>query len=118
MKKKPSPLKIDIRKKEDRIILRVVNSLFWVSLVSLMTVLVGTILDGLIISNFLSETAFAAFGLSSPLTNLIELAGSVVATGCVVACGSLIGAGNSQDASESLHRLSGLRKILATAGRD
>ena len=65
--------------------------------------LVGTILDGLIISNFLSETAFAAFGLSAPLTNLIEPAGNVVATGCVVACGNLIGAGKSKEANQSFH---------------
>ncbi len=68
-----------------------------------MTVLVGTILDGLIISNFLSETAFAAFGLSGPLTNMIELAGNVVATGCVVACGNLIGAGKPKEANRSFH---------------
>ena len=84
--------KLSSLKKEDRIILSVVNNLFSVSLISLMTVLVGSILDGLIISNFLSETAFAAFGLTGPLTNLIELAGNVIATGCVVACGNLIGA--------------------------
>ena len=40
------PPKPDIRKKEDRIILSVVKNLFSVSLVSLMTVLIGTILDG------------------------------------------------------------------------
>ena len=101
MKKNFSPLKPEVRKKEDRIIFSVANNLFSVSLISLMTVLIGTILDGLIISNFLSETAFAAFGLSAPLTNLIELAGNVVATGCVVACGNLIGAGKSEAANRS-----------------
>ncbi len=90
-------------KKEDRIILSVANNLFSVSLISLMTVLIGTILDGMIISNFLSETAFAAFGLSGPLTNTIELAGNVIATGCVVACGNLIGAGKSKEAKRSFH---------------
>ena len=103
MKKNLFPLKLDVRKKEDRIILSVVNNLFSVSLISLMTVLIGTILDGLIISNFLSENAFAAFGLSAPLTNLIELAGNVVATGCVVTCSSLIGAGKSKEANQSFH---------------
>ncbi|MBP5168857.1 MAG: hypothetical protein ILP14_06600, partial [Oscillospiraceae bacterium] len=93
-------LKLDARNKEDRIILNVVNNLFSVALISLMTALIGAILDGLIISNFLGETAFAAFNLSSPLTNLIELAGSVVATGCVVTCGRLIGAGNAKDANQ------------------
>ena len=97
------PPKPDIRKKEDRIILSVVKNLFSVSLISLMTVLIGTIPDGLIISNYLSETAFAAFGLSAPLTNLIELAGNVIATGCVVACGSRIGAGKSEEANRSFH---------------
>ncbi len=48
MKKMLFPLKPDLRKKEERIILSVVNNLFSVSLISLMTVLVGTILDGLI----------------------------------------------------------------------
>ena len=57
-----SGLRLDAGKKEDRIILSVVNNLFSVSLISLMTVLVGSILDSLVISNFLSETAFAAFG--------------------------------------------------------
>ncbi len=103
MKKNLFPLKPDALNKENRIILSVVNNLFSVSLISLMTVLVGTILDGLIISNFLSETAFAAFGLTGPLTNLIELAGNVVATGCVVACGHLIGAGKSDEANRSFH---------------
>ena len=99
MRKNVFRLKPDAGKKEDRIILGVVNNLFFVSLVSMMTALVGTVLDGLIISNFLSETTFAAFSLSSPLTNLIELAGNVVATGCVVVCGSLIGAGKSKEAN-------------------
>lgn len=103
MKKRLFPLKHDTLKKEDSIILGVVNNLFSVSLISLMTVLIGTILDGLIISNFLNESAFAAFGLSAPLTNLIDLAGNVVATGCVVTCGRLIGAGNSEKANRSFH---------------
>ena len=103
MKKQLIPWKRDAGKKEDRIVLHVVNNLFSVSLVSLMTVLVGSILDGLIISNFLSETAFAAFGLTGPLTNLIELAGNVIATGCVVACGNLIGAGKAKEANRSFH---------------
>ncbi len=91
------------RKKEDRIIRGVAKNLFSVSLISLMTVLVGTILDGLIISNFLGENAFAAFGLSGPLANLVELAGNVIATGCVVACGNLIGAGRSEEGNRSFH---------------
>ena len=103
MKKNLFHLRLDARKKEDRIILSVVNNLFSVSLISLMTVLVGTILDGLIISNFLHETSFAAFGLSAPLVNIIELAGNVIATGCVVACGNLIGAGKSKEANRSFH---------------
>ena len=90
-------LKLDAGKKEDRIILSVVNNLFSVSLISLMTALIGSILDGLIISNFLHETAFAAFNLSGPLSNLIELGGHVVSTGCVVTCGSLIGAGKAKE---------------------
>ena len=94
-----SGIRFDAGQKEGRIIFRLVNSLFFVSLISLMTVLVGSILDGLIISNFLRETAFAAFGLSSPLTNLVELMGHVVATGCVVTCGNLIGAGKAKEAN-------------------
>lgn len=95
-----SGLKLGSGKKEDRIILSVVNGLFLVSLISLMTALIGSILDGLIISNFLNEKAFAAFSLSGPLANLIELAGSVIATGCVVTCGSLIGAGKAREANQ------------------
>lgn len=98
-----SRVRLDARKKEDRIILSLVNNLFSVSLISLMTVLAGSILDGLIISNFLHETAFAAFGLSSPLTNLIELVGNVIATGCIVACGNLIGAGKPREANRSFN---------------
>ena len=94
-----SGLKLDAGKKEDRIILSVVNNLFSVSLISLMTVLVGSILDSLVISNFLNETAFAAFGLTEPLANLIELAGNLIATGCVVVCGNLIGAGKAKEAN-------------------
>ena len=96
-----SGVRMDSRRKEDRIILSLVNNLFSVSLISLMTVLAGSILDGLIISNFLHETAFAAFGLSSPLTNLIELVGNVIATGCIVSCGNLIGAGKTKEANRS-----------------
>ena len=103
MKKSLFPLKPGVRNKEDRIILSVVNNLFSVSILSLMTVLIGAILDGMIISNFLSETAFAAFGLTGPLTNLVELGGNVIATGCVVACGNLIGAGKSGEANRSFH---------------
>ena len=94
-------VRMDPRKKEDRIILSLVNNLFSVSLISLMTVLAGSILDGLIISNFLHETAFAAFGLSSPLTNLIEMVGNVIATGCIVSCGNLIGAGKANEANRN-----------------
>ena len=114
MKKNRFPLKPDVRNKEDRIILGVVNNLFSVSLISLMTVLIGTILDGLIISNFLGETAFAAFSLSAPLTNLIELAGNMIATGCVVACGGLIGAGKPREANRSFH--AGFTLCLALGG--
>ena len=110
-----SGLRLDARKKEDRIILSLVNNLFSVSLISLMTVLVGSILDGLIISNFLRETAFAAFGLSSPLTNLVELLGNVIATGCIVACGNLIGAGKAKEANQCFRSGFTLCLLIGTA---
>lgn len=63
------------------------------------TAVIGSTLDGLIVSRFLGETCFGALGLTSPLFNLIELLSSVVATGTVVACGNLIGEGRPDKAT-------------------
>ena len=91
--------KLHDRRKSRRIIITVVFHLFLVSFLTTFTALIGSTLDGLIISHYLGETTFGAFGLASPLINLIDMCGGFIASGTVVACGNLIGAGNGKDAN-------------------
>ena len=100
----------DSGKKENRIILSIINSLFWISLLTMITALIGTTLDGFIVTHFLGEKEFGAFGLAGPLINLIEMAGSIIATGTVVVCSNLIGGGEAKEANKIFH--SGLTLCL------
>ena len=87
--------------KENHIILSIISSLYFVSFLTMITALIGTTLDGLIISRFLGETSFGAYGLASPLYNLIEMMGGVVATGTIVVVSNLIGSGKEKEANNS-----------------
>ncbi|HAJ73699.1 MAG TPA: hypothetical protein DCM49_02765 [Lachnospiraceae bacterium] len=89
------------KSKEDKIIIGIINNLLLVSFLTMFTSLIGATLDEIIISHFLRDNAFAAFGLSSPLTNLIALVNSMIATGTVVVCGNMIGADKPNEANSS-----------------
>ncbi len=85
------------------------------SFVAMMASLIGSTLDGVIISHFLKDSAFGAYGLAMPLITMIELVTSVIATGCVVVCSNLLGEGRLIDANRVFSSSLTLSIVIGTA---
>lgn len=84
--------------KRSRIIRNTFYAQFTVSIVSALTQMIGSIVDGIIIGQFLGVEAMAAFGLISPLMVVFSLSGSIVSTGSRNRFTRLIGEGRQREA--------------------
>ena len=80
---------------------------------------VATMLDGIIIAHFFNQYAVAAYGLTSPYTNLLKMVGSFFATGTqvvysrYVARGDIKKANSVFTASSATHAISSLLSAAA-----
>ena len=105
---------INDARKRTKIIFSIVLNLFAVSFLTSIAALLGSTLDGLIVSHFLGEEVMGAYGLASPLFNLIEMASAMFAAGTVVVCGNLIGNGKAEEAGKTFS--SGFTMCLLVGG--
>ena len=63
------------------------------------TGVIATIIDGVITSNFLGEEAYSAVALIGPVTNIVILFATFIATGSQIVCSREIGLGKKDEAN-------------------
>lgn len=66
-----------------------------------MMAMLGIVVDGVVISRFLGTQKMAAYGLVTPITNLIMVFSGILASGSQVVCGHFLGAGDHKGAKRA-----------------
>ena len=72
---------------------RVFKSMFAVQLMTMLTGIIGSVIDGMITGKFLGQDAMAAFGFTSSISLAVAIVGSIISTGASVICGKCLGEG-------------------------
>ena len=72
---------------------RVFRNMFAVQILTMLTGIAGSVVDGMVTGKFLGEAAMAAFGFTNTVTLLVAIVGSVLSTGTAVLCGNSLGKG-------------------------
>ena len=75
------------------------NGTLMVMIFSALTTLIGMMVDGVIIGNFLGEQAMAAYGLAGPVFVVIAALGGVFSSGMQTACAKSLGNGDLNGAN-------------------
>ncbi|MBQ9610155.1 MAG: hypothetical protein IJV15_12025 [Lachnospiraceae bacterium] len=76
---------------------------------------IATMLDGIIIAHFFDKYAVAAYGLTSPYTNMIKMVGGFFATGTQVVYSQYAARGDSKKANEIFSVSTVIMVILSVA---
>ena len=87
----------------------------WAYAVSSLTSVLGTLVDGVIIGQFLGVEAISAFGIASPLAAAFSIAGAVLSVGARSRYVRLIAGGKQREAQRVFSLSCLLSVILATA---
>ncbi|WKY46173.1 MATE family efflux transporter [Eubacteriaceae bacterium ES2] len=72
-----------------------------IMVMSAMISLIGMLIDGLVIGNFLGVDAMAAYGLATPIFVIIAAVGGVFSSGLQTVCAKLLGGGKIDEAKQS-----------------
>ena len=78
---------------------KLVRQMLTAQIFSALTVSLCLLIDSVMISRFLGETAIAAYGLSNPLLLAIGAIGTLLAAGIQVVCGKALGRGSREEAN-------------------
>ena len=78
-----------------------------------MMAMLGIVVDGVVISRFLGTQKMAAYGLVTPITNLIMVFSGILASGSQVVCGHFLGAGDHKGAKRAFSMCMTVRVLLS-----
>ena len=79
------------------IIKRIFKGTLTIQLLTALTAVLGTVVDGIVTSACLGTSAMAAYGFAAPITTIFSGLSGVFGTGISVLCGRTIGAGNKKE---------------------
>ena len=100
--------------RKDRILQNTFFAQLWACIFSSLASTIGSMVDGVIIGQYLGTDSIAAFGVINPLLTVFSVFGAIVATGSRTRFTKLIGEGKVKDA-QSVFSLSCILSIgLAT----
>ena len=85
---------------QQKLIANLVTNTTMVFMVSFIAAKLGNVIDCMIIGKFLGAEAIAAFGLSSPYQNVVDIFPCVVALGTQVLCGKTLSTGDITKANK------------------
>lgn len=71
--------------------------MFVVQIMTMLTGIIGSLVDGMITGNFLGQDAMAAFGFTSSVSLAAAIIGSIISTGASVVCSKCLGEGKLED---------------------
>ncbi len=72
------------------------KKLLLVQILAIIAATIGSMVDGIVIGNFLGVTAMAAFGVASPAFIILAAFSGIFSSGAQTLCGKLMGKGDSQ----------------------
>lgn len=82
-----------MKKQSKGIISRAFKAMLLVQLMTMLTGIVGSVVDGAVTGRFLGENAMAAFGFTTPVTLAAAIAASILSTGTSLLCSKSVGEG-------------------------
>lgn len=88
-----------MKNRQNRILRNTFTASLAVYVLSSITTAVGTMVDGVIIGQFLGVDSIAAFGIVSPIMIVFSLAGAVISVGARARYTQLVGAGRVKEAN-------------------
>ena len=77
---------------------KVFRNMFLVQMMTMLTGIVGNVVDGMVTGKFLGENAMAAFGFTNTVTLTVAIVGSILSTGSSVLAGNSLGRGELDQA--------------------
>ena len=80
-----------------------------------MMAMLGIVVDGIVISRFLGTQRMAAYGLVTPITNLIMVFSGILSSGSQVVCGKYLGAGDYKGARRAFSECMVATVLLSAA---
>ena len=89
--------------RQTAIISNVFKSMFGVQIMTMLTGIVGSVVDGMVTGRFLGENAMAAFGFTTSVSLAVAIVGGIVSTGTSVVCGKSIGEGRIEATRNSFY---------------
>ena len=78
---------------------KLVRQMLTAQILSALTVSLCLLIDSVMVSRFLGETAIAAYGLSNPILLAIGAIGTLLAAGVQVVCSKALGRGSQEEAN-------------------
>ncbi|MDR1184753.1 MAG: ATP-binding protein [Coriobacteriales bacterium] len=80
---------------ENRIVTHIFKNLLIIQIMAIIAATLGSMVDGIVIGNFLGTNAMAAFGIVSPLIIIQAAVSGVFSSGAQTLCGKFMGRGNA-----------------------
>ncbi|MBR6229194.1 MAG: ATP-binding protein [Eubacterium sp.] len=96
---------------DDRIIKKMLTGTMVVMVVTVLSTMLGMLVDGIVISRYLGEAYTAAYGIANPIFNLLVAVNGVLAAGIQVLCSKHIGSGNFERAKQ-VHTVSMIMALI------
>ena len=96
---------------DDRIIKKMLTGTMIVMVVTVLSTMLGMLVDGIVISRYLGQAYTTAYGIANPIFNLLVAVNGVLAAGIQVLCSKHIGSGNFERAKQ-LHTVSMIMALI------
>ena len=85
---------------DDRIIRKMLRGTMFVMVVTVLSTMLGMLVDGIVIGRMLGQTYMSAYGLANPVFNLLIAVNGILAAGIQVRCTHYIGSGKFERAKQ------------------
>ena len=77
--------------KRTDIISNVFKNMFAVQIMTMLTGIAGSVVDGMVTGKYLGENALAAFAYTATVSLAVAIVGGIMSTGTSVVCGNRLG---------------------------
>lgn len=89
--------------KRTDIISNVFKNMFAVQIMTMLTGIAGSVVDGMVTGKYLGENALAAFGYTATVSLAVAIVGGIMSTGTSVVCGNSLGEGRLESTRHSFY---------------
>lgn len=97
------------------IVSNVFRSMLVVQIMTMLTGIVGSVVDGMVTGKYLGEDAMAAFGFTATVSLAVAIVGGIMSTGTSVVCGKSLGEGKLECTRHSFYACFSAALIVSIA---